>query len=122
MEDEDEAIDIISDRVRVAVIMQHAPERIREYLRVASARGTLSYEQLREAVKSFLESKLGAETGFPVRFTLPVLPAVSATVTFARCELTTPEAHLFEVPADYEPGAFLYLPERMAESVAKAKK
>ena len=55
----------------------------------------------------------------PVKFTIPVLPSVSATVTFQRCELRTPDESLFVVPDDYEPDAFKYLPERMAESVAK---
>ena len=52
--------------------------------------------------------------GFPVRFSLPVMPAVSATVTFTRCELVSPPAHLFEVPDGYKPDGFRYFGERMA--------
>ena len=75
-----------------------------------------------ESVRRFLASDASGGSGasaFPVRFTIPVLPAVSATVTFMRCELTTPDASLFIVPDDYEPDAFKYMPERIAEDVAK---
>jgi hypothetical protein len=55
----------------------------------------------------FFESKFPADFGFPVRFSLPVFPTVSASITFDRCELVTPPAELFLVPDDFARVAFL---------------
>ena len=57
--------------------------------------------------KRFFENRMPAEAGFPVRFVIPVAPTVSATITFGRCELTTPPADAFEVPADYAMGEYV---------------
>jgi hypothetical protein len=53
-------------------------------------------------IKSFLESKLPA--GFPVKFSLPVFPTVSATVSFTECILTSDfPPGVFEPPPHYTP-------------------
>ena len=57
-----------------------------------------------ESLQRFFASTL--PPGFPVKFSLPVLPAISALVTFDRCELVTPDAALFEIPAEYREGGF----------------
>ena len=56
-----------------------------------------------------------------MRFSLPVMPAVSALITFTRCELKSPDASLFEVPADYTRDAFQYFGERMAAKARRRK-
>ena len=71
-----------------------------------------------EAIAAFWGTTL--PSGFPVRFAIPVFPAVAALVTFGRCELGAPDAALFEVPADYADEGFQFFGERMAER-AKAR-
>lgn len=57
-------------------------------------------------VQRFFENKMPAKAGFPVRFQLPVFYTINATVTFSKCKLVTPDASLFEVPADFKWGAY----------------
>ena len=63
-----------------------------------------------DSLERFFSTRL--PSGFPVRFALPVLPAISALVTFERCELKSPDAALFEIPADYKAGGFKNFLER----------
>ena len=51
-----------------------------------------------------------------MRFSVPVFgSALRSDVTFGRCELGSPDASLFEVPADYASEGFKFFGERMAE-------
>ncbi len=76
-----------------------------------------------DRVRTFLQTKL-TQPGFPVSFVLPVLPAVSAKMTFLSCELSSPDASLFEIPPHYTKDAFRTWPERQVaqEMAAKAAK
>ena len=65
-----------------------------------------------ESLERFFSTNRLAQGGFPVKFSLPVLPAVSALVTFEKCELTSPDEKLFEIPADYKEGGFRNFLER----------
>ena len=56
--------------------------------------------------RKFFEHKMPPEAGFPVQFSIPVLPTVKATITFGACTLTTPPAELFAVPDDYAMGEY----------------
>ena len=58
-----------------------------------------------ESLKSFFDSNM--PQGFPVKFELPVLPLVAAQVTFVSCTLKDNPKELFEVPEDYELGAYI---------------
>lgn len=57
-------------------------------------------------VQRFFETKMPKDAGFPVKFQIPAFISVTATVTFSKCKLCTPEASLFEVPGDFEWGAY----------------
>jgi hypothetical protein len=59
-------------------------------------------------IRRFFSSKLPAGAGFPVRFTLPVFPTVTATVTFDFCDPYRPPAKsLFTIPDDFKMGAYV---------------
>jgi len=61
---------------------------------------TLSVSDQRyDVLKEFFSSTL--PSGFPVKFTIPLFSVVSATVSFTRAELVTPDHALFEVPNGY---------------------
>jgi hypothetical protein len=56
-----------------------------------------------ENMRRFFMSKFPKNAGFPVRFTIPVFPTITATVTFESCETRrAPSATLFDIPADYK--------------------
>lgn len=56
--------------------------------------------------KRFFEHHMPPEAGFPVRFSIPVFPTVTATITFGECNLVTPAEELFSVPKDYAMGEY----------------
>ena len=61
-----------------------------------------------ENFKRFFSRKMPVGAGFPVRFTIPVFPTITATVTFELCETRRAvPAALFEVPADFAVGAYV---------------
>lgn len=61
-----------------------------------------------ENVRRFFLSKFPQGAGFPVKFTLPVLPTITATITFEHCNTRrSPDKSLFEIPADYTMGAYV---------------
>lgn len=47
-------------------------------------------------------------TGFPVRFSIPVFPTITATITFELMETrrSVPKGH-FEIPPDFKRGAYV---------------
>jgi len=51
-------------------------------------------------LKSFVELSLPDE-GFPIKIELPIVPAVSAVVTFLRFEQQAVDPNLFVIPSDY---------------------
>ena len=61
-----------------------------------------------ENFKRFFSRKMPQGAGFPVRFTMPVFPTITATVTFELCETRRAvPASLFAVPADFKVGAYV---------------
>lgn len=62
-----------------------------------------------ENFKAFFSSKLPAGAGFPVQFTIPVFPTITAKVTFETCDIsiTPPPRDLFELPAHYKVGGYV---------------
>lgn len=56
--------------------------------------------------EQFFQTTMPPDAGFPVRFTIPFLPTITATITFTNCALDTPDASLFACPDDYEMGAY----------------
>jgi hypothetical protein len=58
-----------------------------------------------EGLPEFFESKM--PPGFPVKFEIPVLPLVAAQITFVSCKIKENPKELFEVPEDYELGAYI---------------
>ena len=58
--------------------------------------------------KAFFETKMPKGAGFPVKFEISVFPTVTATVTFAYMNTTTPVPRsMFEVPRDFKMGAYV---------------
>ena len=58
--------------------------------------------------KRFFRSKMPPGAGFPVRFTIPVFPTITATITVELCDTRrAPSASLFQVPKDYAMGAYV---------------
>lgn len=61
-----------------------------------------------ENFRSFFQSKFPAGAGFPVRFTIPVFPTITATITFEHVDVRRPPPKTaFEIPADYKMGAYV---------------
>jgi len=59
-------------------------------------------------IRRFFSSKMPSNAGFPVKFTLPVFPAITATITFDFCDpYRSPQKSLFTVPSDYKMGAYI---------------
>mmetsp|Transcript_10231 Transcript_10231/g.30300 ORF Transcript_10231/g.30300 Transcript_10231/m.30300 type:complete len:371 (+) Transcript_10231:636-1748(+) len=88
------------------------------------ARALAASSRQHESLAAFFEHKL--PPGFPVQFTLPVFPAVSAKVTFGRARVwprgeggeahpDAPPEHIFRIPEDYERGAYRNFSERFLD-------
>ncbi len=61
-----------------------------------------------ENFKRFFQRKMPVGAGFPVRFTIPVFPTITATVTFDFCETQRAVAKsIFNIPADFKIGAYV---------------
>ncbi|KAA0176837.1 hypothetical protein FNF27_01659 [Cafeteria roenbergensis] len=60
-----------------------------------------------KSMKRFFESRIPEGKGFPVQFSLPVFPTVTATVKVVSMVLDAPEAELFRVPDDYAMGKYV---------------
>jgi hypothetical protein len=61
-----------------------------------------------ENTRRFFSSKMPRGAGFPVRFTIPVFPTITATVTFEYCDVRrSPPKSMFELPEDYKMGAYM---------------
>lgn len=61
-------------------------------------------------LRDFITSKL--PTGFPVKIEIPILPTVTAKITFQHFEFWDKiDENLFQVPENYieDPGRYLYL-------------
>jgi hypothetical protein len=59
-------------------------------------------------IRTFFSTKMPAGAGFPVRFTIPVFPTVTATVTFDFCDTyRSPQKSLFTIPEDFKMGAYV---------------
>jgi len=57
--------------------------------------------------RSFFDTKFPVGAGFPVKFTIPVFPTITATVTFEHCDIRRPPpAAVFDLPADFKMGAY----------------
>ena len=55
---------------------------------------------------SFFRTKFPRDAGFPVRFSIPVFPTVTATVTMEQMDtFRAPPKSFFEVPKDFKMGA-----------------
>lgn len=60
-----------------------------------------------KSMKKFFETRLPEGKGFPVQFSLPVFPTVTATVKVTSMDLTAPPEERFRVPDDYEMGKYV---------------
>jgi hypothetical protein len=58
-------------------------------------------------MKKFFETRLPEGKGFPVQFSLPVFPTVTATVKVTSMDPTPPSEDRFRVPDDYEMGKYV---------------
>jgi hypothetical protein len=57
---------------------------------------------------SFFRTKFPRDAGFPVRFSIPVFPTVTATVTMEQMDTyRAPPKGFFEVPKDFKMGAYI---------------
>jgi hypothetical protein len=82
------------------------PLTVAQFLPVADMMARTSRHA--ENFRAFFNSKMPAGAGFPVRFTVPVFPTVTATVTFELADTRrSPPASIFDVPADYKMGAYV---------------
>ena len=82
------------------------PITVEQFLPVADMMARTSRHA--ENFRKFFNSKMPAGAGFPVRFTVPVFPTVTATVTFELADTRrSPPASIFEVPTDYKMGAYV---------------
>jgi hypothetical protein len=58
--------------------------------------------------RAFFERKMPRTAGFPVQFSLPVFPTITATVTFNYCSTSrSPVKGLFELPPEYKLGCYV---------------
>jgi hypothetical protein len=61
-----------------------------------------------ENFRNFFQSKFPVGAGFPVRFTIPVFPTITATITFEHIDVRRgPPKQAFEIPADFTMGAYV---------------
>ncbi len=82
------------------------PISVEQFLPIAEVMARTSRHA--ENFKRFLRSKMPAGAGFPVRFSVPVFPTITATITFEMCDTRrSPPASYFAVPADYKMGAYV---------------
>lgn len=59
-------------------------------------------------LRRFFETKMPAGAGFPVRFTLPIMFGITATVSFDFCDAGRPiPKSIFEIPSDFKMGAYV---------------
>lgn len=62
----------------------------------------------RRSFASFFRTKFPRDAGFPVRFSIPVFPTVTATVTMEQMDtFRSPPKAFFDVPKDYKMGAYI---------------
>ena len=60
-----------------------------------------------ENFSAFFRNKMPAGAGFPVQFTIPAFPTITAKITFEQCEVRrAPPAAIFDLPADFAMGAY----------------
>ncbi len=82
------------------------PITVKQFLPIAEVLGRTSSHAAN--FKRFFRSKMPPGAGFPVRFTIPVFPTISATITAELCDTRrSPPASLFTVPPDYKMGAYV---------------
>lgn len=82
------------------------PISVEQFLPVAEVMARTSRHATN--IRRFFSTKMPVGAGFPVRFTMPVFPAITATVTFEFCDTyRSPARSLFEVPKDYKMGAYV---------------
>jgi len=61
-----------------------------------------------ENFRAFFQSKLPVGAGFPVRFSIPALPTITATINFEHCDTRrSPSKLAFVIPEDYKMGAYV---------------
>lgn len=63
-----------------------------------------------ENMRRFFNTKMPVGAGFPVKFSIPVFPTITATITFEFCEAhpsRRPPKGRFELPADIKMGAYV---------------
>lgn len=74
------------------------PLTCEQFLAIADVLSTSDERYI--AIKEFFQTSL--PDGFPVQFTIPVFPAISATLSFTTASLCAQEADVFEAPKGYE--------------------
>lgn len=55
----------------------------------------------------FFHTKLPKDAGFPVQFSIPVFPTITARITFDDCTMRSPNASSFLIPDDYAMGEYV---------------
>lgn len=59
-------------------------------------------------LRRFFSAKMPAGAGFPVRFSLPVMFGITATISFEYCDASRPiPKSVFEIPSDFKMGAYV---------------
>jgi hypothetical protein len=88
------------------------PITVKQFLPIAEVLGRTSSHAAN--FKRFFRTKMPPGAGFPVRFSIPVFPTITATITAELCDTRrSPPASLFKVPPDYKMcvrGALLKVP------------
>lgn len=80
--------------------------QVEQFLPVAEVMARTSRHA--ENIRRFFESKMPAGAGFPVRFTIPVFPTITATISFEMCDThRSPPRSMFELPDDFKLGAYV---------------
>jgi hypothetical protein len=103
--EEDLTVDDKSLDVRV-LFSKDFPLTTEQFLPIAEVMARTSKHAAN--IRRFFSGKLPKEEGFPVRFTLPVFPTITATITFDFCDaFRPPNKGLFVVPDDYKMGAYV---------------
>ena len=58
-------------------------------------------------LQTFLNNHFPSQEGFPVAFSMPVFPTISANVQFVQCTVGEQPAELFDIPDEYEKEAYV---------------
>jgi len=107
---QDGHFDLVSKRFNGAQLHLSHNFPLRQDAMLAIFQVLAATDEQYNALERFFATSLNG--GFPVKFSLPVLPAISMLVTFGACELCSPDPSHFVVPAGYREGGFKNILQR----------